>query len=285
MKLPGAEEELARLQELFGPGDADPPRAPFRALAEDKSVSKKIYILSQLGTEKLLPLAQDETIPWWLLMSAAAFAGDLGGMSRVYEGAQQAGVTVEPSNALAWVAEPLELENIRGKGNAAVIRQLIVWKGDPNADDGKWLEKSLKTLDTASIRVLVENGAAPATVFRVMGELVNAKNFEQAARVQEALTKGELFIRIDDDTVMQTKFIPGPDGGAQLKAVFNFKSRRVNEIYESAGPQGRTAMTSVLLDDYDAAAADHARLQLQKLGGRPPEDTLGKPRRPALPAP
>ena len=63
-----------------------------------------------------------------------------------------------------------------------------------------------------------------------------------------------------------------------LKTIFNFRSSRVNEVYEiGTGADARIAMTSAGFDDYDAHALRRAQEQLEKLGGKP-ADALGKPR-------
>jgi len=254
-------------------------RQTFRdAAGDNQSADKNVYLFGQLDADKMVALAKAEVVAWWPLVSGRAYFNDLEGLRKVFAAVPSERKTSLASGALAWVAEPHKIaEGVENSPNAALIRQLLEWKADPNDDGGKWLQKSLRALDADSIHALVESGASPVTVFRVMDELLKEKKYEQAGRIQQALSKGTMYFKIDDHTLMESKFIPAADGGASFKALFNFRSRRVNEIYETTGPEKRTTMTSVGFDDYDDAAIGFAEEQLRRLGGTPP-DALGKPR-------
>lgn len=255
----------------------------------EKDVNLRLLVFSQLDVDRMIALARAGAVSWWGVFTGRAFFGDVEGMKKVWDAAQKDPGAGEKSDrpdagtALKWLAEPYKLaEGYSNKIEAAAIRRLLEWKADPNAENGRWLEKSLRSLDGDCIRALVDHGANPETVFRVMADLHEKKNFAQVEKIQDALSRKNLYFRVDDQTLMETKYIPDVQGGSTFKTLFNFRARRVTEIYEY-GPDRKAVMTGVPFSDYDPEAVGFAREQLLRLGGKP-RDGLDKPKM-KLPSP
>jgi hypothetical protein len=284
------DKELQQLrQALEGAGNgAMPPAAESicAALKADSDVNRKVYVLGRLEAAQAVRLCRAGHMPWWPAFAGHAFFGDLAGLRRVYEAAQEdPGQETEkpsPTNAYRWISQTYVIGgDASNKIDTGVLRQLFAWKADPNDDNGKWLEKSLRSYDTGALRVLVENGASLPTVFKVMAELQKEGGDAQIGRIQDALAKDPLYLKVDDQTLAEVKFIADPSGGATFRTLFNFKARRVSEIYEAGAGHG-AVMNAVNFNDYDQEALECARDRLQRLGGHPAETvlTFAKPRLP-----
>ena len=110
------EQDLADLKAQLDSGNPD--REVFRAEAGGGNAARKIHLFAQLPFDKTIPLAKEGVVAWWLLLSAAAFAGDLPAMRKIHKAALEAKATPDPGNAFAWMAEPIEAEGLYGKADA-----------------------------------------------------------------------------------------------------------------------------------------------------------------------
>lgn len=252
-------------------------------LAIDAGTDYQMYVALSLPVEQAIAAAHAGVLPWWSAFTARAFMGDDAGLRKVYDALPEAERKTHATTAYKWIAEPYVAGDIENTTAIGVLRQLLKWGANVNDDNGKWLEKSLRSLGPDQIRALIDNGAPPVTVFRVMNELLGGKGDAQAAQIQQALARDTFYMRIDDETLLQTKYIPGEDGGSNFKALFNFRARRVNEVWEPVSGKRQPLMIGASFDDYDPAAIEAAESRLRKLGGKPP-DRLGKPAKAVLKA-
>jgi hypothetical protein len=249
--------------------------------------NRRVFTYGQLDPDKMIVLCRAGVCKWWTAFTGRTYFGDLESMKKLrdaFEADSGAGEKPGFSGAMSWVTSPHTLtEGFSAKIDKNVIRQLLEWGADPNWSDGKWLLEALKTLDADSIRPFLEHGAAATTVSRALGELQAAKNYSQIDKVMSA-AKGRVFhAKIDDDLLLEAKCISDSAGGSLFKTLFNFRARRVNEIYDS-GCERPAAMNSISFDEYDAAALEAAHNKLRELGGKPrdPEERLGKTKKPVL---
>lgn len=222
-----------------------------------------VAVFGQLDTDKMIALARAGAVHWWQPVTGKAFFGDAEGMKKIYNAAPS---DSRPSatSAMTWVCFPYKAAGVSNKIEASVLRQLFDWGADVNDKKGEWLEKALRSLDGEPLKEFVKRGPI-ATVFKAMdGMTDNARR----AEIQKYLQKPTSYVKVDNDTLAETKFIPDPQGGSTFKSLFNFRARRVNEIFESADRK-TTFMTSASFDDYDSAAIDSAREKLAALGGKP----------------
>lgn len=249
---------------------------------------RRVFTFGQIDPDKCIMLCRAGLLPWWMPLTGRTVRGDLEEMKKLRDAyAKDAGQgeKVDFSPMLTWVLNPTEVApGVPTKRSPAVIRQLLKWGADPNYSEGKWLEFALRKHEADCIKPLLEHGAASSTVQRVMDLLQREQNFAQLGRVQEALARTS-HIRVDEETVMEAKYIPDAKGTSVFKTIFNFRARRVNEIYES-GQGAQATMQGIPFSDYDIEALAHARETLIRLGGTPREldGVLEKPKalKPAL---
>lgn len=230
-----------------------------------------VAVFGQLDTEKMIALARAGAVHWWQPFTGKAFFGDLDGMKKVYN-ASPADARPSATSAMTWVCFPYKAAGISNKIEASVLRQLFDWGADVNDKKGEWLEKAVRGLDGEPLKEFVKRGNV-ATVFKAMDGLTDDP---RRAEIQKLLQKPTSYVKVDDDTLGETKFIPDAQGGSTFKSLFNFRARRVNEVFESSGAK-TIFMTSASFDDYDSAAIDFAREKLKALGGNP-ADSLQKGR-------
>jgi hypothetical protein len=250
--------------------------------------SHQVFVLGQLEPAQSALLCRADLMPWSTALTGRVFFGDLAGMRAVY-GAQQEnpGKGAEgpsPTTAYKWIAEPYKLiDDVANKADVGVLAQLLDWGADPNDDGGKWLEKSLRAQNAGFLRLLLDHGADPATVFRTLSELQEAKKSAQVAQIQEALPGRVFSAKVDDESLVESRFVPATGGGGVFRTLFNFRARRVSEVYENnAGTS--SSLASIDFGDYDQGVLQAAREDLIRRGGHPREFTQGidKPRKAGL---
>lgn len=237
-----------------------------------------VAVFGQLDTDKMIALARAGAVHWWQPFTGKAFFGDAEGMKKIYNAAPSDS-RPNATSAMTWVCFPYKAAGVPNKIEASVLRQLFDWGADVNEKKGEWLEKAVRQLDGEPLREFVKRGNI-ATVFRAMDGMTDDA---RRAEIQKLLQKPTSYVRVDDDTLAETKFIPDAQGGASFKSLFNFRARRVNEVFESSDRK-TTFMTSAGFDDYDSAAIDFAREKLKALGGKP-NDAGAKPAFRGLSAP
>lgn len=245
---------------------------------------RRVFTFGQMDTDKCILLCRAGAVPWWMPLTGRVIRGDLDETKKLYEAYSKdagQGEKLDISPVLTWVANPSDVApGYATKRSPAMIRQVLKWGADPNYGEGKWLEYALRKHEADCIRPLLEHGATSATVQRVMDALQREQNYTQLGRVQEALTRTG-FLKIDEQTLMEAKYVPDMKGMSVFKTLFNFRSRRVQEIYET-GAGAQAVVNGVRFDDYDPDALRHARETLIRLGGSPREleGVLDKPRTP-----
>jgi len=249
---------------------------------------RRVFTFGQIAPDKCVMLCRAGHLPWWMPLTGRVVRGELDEMKKLHDAYTKdagQGAKLDFSPMLSWVMSPTDIApGVPTKRSPDVIRQLLKWGGDPNYTDGKWLDSALRKHEPDCIKPLLEHGAASLTVQRVMDALQREQNFAQLGRVQEALARTS-HIKIDAETVMEAKYIPDAKGTSVFKTLFNFRARRVHEIYES-GQGAQVTMHGIPFADYDTDALAHARETLIRLGGSPREmeGVLEKPKaaKPAL---
>jgi hypothetical protein len=250
------------------------------------SVDRKVFTFGQLDVDKMIPICRDGLAPWWLIFTGRAFLGDIDAVKKIQRAFEKdPGKSEKPnfSSALTWIVYPHSLcDGYANKISPQVIRLLLQGGADANADNGKWLEHALKNLDVSGIRPFLDYGAASGTILRVMDDLQKNQKFQQLGRIQDALAHCA-YVKVDADTLLEAKYVPDARGCSVFKTLFNFRSRRVHEIYET-GNGAQAIMNGMPFTDYDVEALKIARDQLVQLGGKPREldERLDKPAKPAL---
>ncbi|MDI1228321.1 MAG: hypothetical protein PSY14_11610 [bacterium] len=230
-----------------------------------------VAVFGQLDTEKMITLARTGAVHWWQPFTGRAFFGDVEGMRKIYNAAP-AESRPNATSAMTWVCFPYKAAGVSNKIDAAVLRQLFEWGADVNEKKGEWLEKAVRQLDGEPLKEFVTRGNI-ATVFRAMDGI---KDEARQKEIQKLLQKPTSYVKVDDTTLAETKFIPDAQGGSWFKTLFNFRARRVNEVYEY-GSDRKALMASTSFDDYDSQSIDFARAKLKALGGNP-ADSMQKDR-------
>lgn len=237
-----------------------------------------VAVFGQLDTQKMIVMAAAGAVHWWQPFTGKAFFGDLDAMKKIYN-ATPSESRPNATSAMTWVCFPYKAAGVSNKIDAAVLRQLFDWGADVNEKKGEWLEKAVRNLDGEPLKEFVKRGNI-ATVFKAMDGMTDDA---RRAEIQKLLQKPTSYVKVDDDTLSETKFIPDAQGGSSFKSLFNFRARRVNEVFESSDRK-TTVMTSASFDEYDSAAIDFAREKLKALGGKP-KDGGAKPAFRGLSAP
>jgi hypothetical protein len=261
-------------------------RAVFSQALEKKEGwdnSRIIFTLGQLDLDVMIACSRAGFIPWWPVLNARVAFGDLAGVNKVH-----AAYTEDPgkgeipglNSSLTWGCHPYVItDGVSTKLELPVVQQLLAWGADPNYENGDYFEKTLRGAPAGIIGAFLDHGAFPVTAFRVLDEQT-AKDPKQAAKIQEALAGRSLYAKLDDQILAELQHVPGPEGGGVFRTLFNFRARRVNEIYEY-GRDRKAVMNGIGFDEYDQEALAAARARLEKLGGHPaPAVTVDKPRLP-----
>lgn len=253
--------------------------------ANDWDNNRFIFTFGQLDAEKSGHLARAGVIEWWHALNGHTFFGNLDGIRTVYAmHSDDAGGKAEKLNlgaSMSWGSYPYKAGGVESKMDEAVLRQLFDWGAKPSYEKNKYYKLVLQGSPKPIIRQFIERGADAAMAEEAVTELLGKKDYTQAMRVNEALGRDGFYTKIDDSTIMQTKFIMTPVAST-LKTIFNFGARRINEIYEmGTGKEASMTMTSSNFEQYDSTALRRAQETLEKLGGNPP-DVLDKPKLAAL---
>ncbi|TAL28213.1 MAG: hypothetical protein EPN97_15275 [Alphaproteobacteria bacterium] len=249
------------------------------------SSDRKVFTFGQLDVDKMIPLCREGLVPWWCPFTGAIYKGDLAAVKKIQKAFEQdlgKGEKPNMSSALTWIVYPHKISD--GFSNAIepkVIRQLLAWGADANYENGKWLEFALRNLDAEGIRPFLDYGAQSGAILRVMDDLQKNQKFAQLGKIQDALAHCS-YVKVDDQTLLEAKYIPDARGCSVFKTLFNFRSRRVHELYET-GQGAQAVMNAMPFEEYDSEALAYAQEKLQQLGGkpRPLGERLDKPAKPA----
>lgn len=250
---------------------------------------ERIYVWSQLAPDVLITACRGGTVQWWEAMAAQAYFGQLNELRTLHAAMTDdlgKGAKVDVSTTMTWTCwNYSNIDGISPAFNTEVLDQLFDWGADPmykGTSNETYYEKSLRTAPAAIVRSFLQHGAPLQLAMTVRDSLLAKGGTAQAAEIQQALGLGGFFTKVDNQTLMEIKYISEPGRGSSLRTIFNFGARRVNEIFE---PQGAAStMTSCNFEDYDANALDIAARTLEKLGGAPQAAfcLLDKKKRPHL---
>ncbi len=241
--------------------------------------NRRVYTFGTGNTQQNVLAARAGLVPWWTVMTGAVFFGALDDMRYIKaEADKHAQPNQQPNmnSALTWVTFSNALVgNVKNKIEPAVIKQLMEWGADPNHDHGKWFDTVLRNQDTDIINIYLDHGGSLDTVASTM--LANKDNKALQGKIASTLVGRTFDTRVGDDTLVQTQIMPDTDGTAVLRTVFNFRSQRVQEIYE--GPRTSAVMSVTNFEQYNTAALGDAYETLKKLGGNAPDilRATGKP--------
>lgn len=241
--------------------------------------NRRVYTFGTGNTQQNVLAARAYLIPWWTVMTGAVFFGALDDMRYIKaEADKHAKPDERPSmnSALTWVTFSNALVgDIKNKIEPEVIKQLMEWGADPNHDNGKWFDTALRNLNSDIISIYLDHGGSLDTVSKTM--LANKDNTSLRGKIASTLVGRTFDTRVGDDTLVQTQIMPDTDGTAVLRTVFNFRSQRVQEIYE--GPRTSAVMQVSNFDQYNTVALGDAYETLKKLGGNVPDilRATGKP--------
>jgi hypothetical protein len=241
--------------------------------------NRRVFVFGQLDADKMTQVCREGLLPWWPVLTGRVYQGDLEGVKKVLRAIDQdAGKSEKPNltSAMSWVVYPhIVCDGFSNTISPSVIRHLLSKGADANGENGKWLEFALKNLDAEGIKPFLDYGAASGTILRAMDELQKNQKFAQLGKIQDALAHSA-FVKIDADTLMEAKYVPDARGCSVFKTLFNFRARRVHEIYET-GNGAQAVMQGLDFRDYDAEALKYAEEKLKQLGGKPRPPELDKP--------
>ena len=254
------------------------------------TTEQEVYACGQLDSGTLIAACREGLFMWWVPLAAMTYFGNLEGLQKIRDAMQQdpgkGSSYVDLSTTLSWGCWDYSI--VAGAPpvmNPAVVNQLFDWGASPAASDhsnGTYFEKALRSSNAGVIRAFLDHGAPAEFALNVCRELINNRSYKQAALIQDAFGMGGFYTKVDDQTVMETKYISEATGESVLRTVFNFGARRVNEVFEFA--RGGGTMDSCSFEDYDQKTLHVARAKLEKLGGKTDDApcALDKPKRPRL---
>jgi len=264
-------------------GNVVVPEAVKKAMAElgesGWDNDRRVYTFGTGETKQNVLAARAGLIPWWPVLTGAAFFGALDDLRYIKSAADKyASPDKQPSlnSALTWISFPNKLfEDVRNKIEPKVIKQLMEWGANPNHEDGKWFTKALWNLDADCIKVYLDHGGSYDTVSAVM--TAADKNSDVRKKILPLLYGRSFMTKTGDDTLVQSQFIPDIYGVSLFRTVFNFQAQRVHEIYEAANMT--PVMHSYDFSDYNTGMLGSAHDALKKLGGSAPDilRATGKP--------
>lgn len=258
-----------------------------RLKTDDWGVNRKVYTFGRLPLDQAIPAAAAGLLPWWPVLTGRAYAGDLEGLRRVQEAVEKyvedKDERPNPNAVMTWISYPHDLQD--GHKNtikADVLQQLFDWGASPNYDSGNWFEKTLTKCDADIIEIWLDNGASLKTMTKVINAAAS-RNTELYHKLVSVLPGRAFYDKLDADTLLETKFVPDVGGISTMRTMFNFKARRVQEVFEAVNMK-QPAMHSVTFDEYSTTAIEDAVRRMEKLTGK--EVVLGavmdKPKRAKL---
>lgn len=251
------------------------------AALNDKSwdSNRRVYTFGTGNTQQNVLAARAGLVPWWSVLTGAAFFGALDDLRYIKTEADKhakPGQQPDMTSALTWITFSNELiDGVRNKIEPDVIKQLLEWGADPNHDNGKWFATVMRNQGTDVINLYLDHGGSLDTVSKTM--LENKSNTALQGKIAATLVGRTFDTRVGEAMLVQTQIMPDTDGTAVLRTVFNFRSQRVHEIYE--GPRTAAVMQVTDFEQYNSAALGDAYDTLKKLGGSAPDilRATGKP--------
>lgn len=234
------------------------------------------YTLGQLDTDRLILCCEKRILDWQSVLNAKSAFGTPEDVSRIFEQARLQGTTLDLSYPLRHAAKPVLLvAGLRHEGNIDTTAQLLKMGADPATDNGQLFQTAVLEGRADIGRVIARHGQNGLLDINVWVNWAKSnrklKAWDDFRQIQWEYGR---FTVADHETLIETK--PLPDNTGNLRILFNFASRRVEEIHEFTNPR-QNQVTGYTFDEYGEAALEAAREKLIELGGHP--SGLGQPLR------
>lgn len=251
-----------------------------------KDNNRAVFTAGQLDPAQAGALARANLVKWWHAFAGAAYFGkaeNLRALRRLHDADNGSGDRHDGfDSTLTWASHPHSVtKGVVSRMDPETVALLIEWGANVNHENGKYYGYVLRGAPAEMIALYIENGAARQVAETALQEVTGRKNYLQAQRIDAALGGDGIYARVDAQTLMVTQFIGEPEGVATLKTIYNFRSRRLNEIYTPPGQGAQPAMTSTDFAGVDSAALRRAQEKLEQFGGKP-ADVLEKPKLAAM---
>lgn len=247
-----------------------------------KDNNRAVFTAGQLDPAQAGALARAGLVKWWHAFAGAAYFGkaqNLRSLRALHDADHGAGERHDTFHStLTWASHPHSVtKGLVSRMDPDTVAQLIEWGADVNHESGKYFGYVLRGAPAEVIALYLDNGAPKQAAETALQEMTANKNYLQAQRIDQALGGDGIYARVDAQTLMVTQFIGEPEGVATLKSIYNFRSRRLNEIYTPPGQGAAPAMTSTDFSLVDTGALRSAQEKLRQIGGAP-ADALEKPK-------
>ena len=226
------------------------------------------FTLGQLDTECLVLCCERKLLDWQTVFNAKSAFGTPEDLSVIFEQARLQGTTLDLVNPFRYAAKPMLLvAGLRHEGNIDTTAQLLKMGADPQQDNGGVFQNAVLEGRADIGRVIARAGQGGLLDINTWVNWAKAnrklKAYEDFRQIQWEYGR---FVAADQETLMETK--PLPDNTGNLRIIYNFAARRVEEIHEFSNPRQNT-VTGFSFDDYGQAALESAREKLIEMGGRP----------------
>lgn len=247
-----------------------------------KDNNHAVFTAGQLDPAAAAALARAGLVKWWHAFAGAAYFGkpeNLRSLRALHDADHGAGGRHDNfDSTLTWATHPHSVaKGLVASMDRETVALLIGWGANVNYENGKYYGYVLRGSPADIITLYLDNGAPKQAAEVAMQEETGKKNYLQAQRIDNALGGDGIYAKVDAQTLMVTQFIAEPEGVATLKTIYNFRSRRLNEIYTPPGADAKPAMTSTDFAGVDTAALRRAQQKLEQSGGAP-ADVLEKPK-------
>lgn len=251
-----------------------------------KDNNRAVFTAGQLEPVQAAALARANIMKWWHSFAGAAYFGkaeNLRALRALHDADNGQGDRHDAfDSTLTWASHPHSVtKGLVSRMDPETVALLIDWGANVNHENGKYYGYVLRGAPAEIIALYLENGAPKQAAEVALQEMTGNKNYLQAQRIDNALGGDGIYAKVDAQTLMVTQFIGEPEGVATLKTIYNFRSRRLNEIYTSPGQGAQSAMTSTDFAGVDSGSLRRAQEKLEQLGGKP-ADVLEKPKLAAL---
>lgn len=239
------------------------------------SANEKVFAGVYFDTDKMISLCQEGLADWWALQTAKAYCGDLKGMQRVNTvWGPQAKHPATLNALMTWCSFPYAIKDgVTNKLRAPVLDQIFAWGADPNSSNGTIFTRTLVSSPPEIIGVYLDHGVDAAPLFKKRAELVRDGKIGAVMDIDAAIVGRTLYTKIDRETIEESKIVPAFGQNNMLRNVFNFSTRRVQEIFENTQNQ-YAAMVVTPFEDYNADTIKSMRRKLIKMGGAPQAFTI-----------
>lgn len=231
----------------------------------------RVFLQSRIPYEKMIPYCEAGVLPWWSVFSARVACGDIAGMKVVHAlFRNSSSEKVDYYSASSWGSHPYEIvPGVPVTPKAEILAQLIEWGGEKVFQNENYYKMSLKKSEADIIAVYLKAGAAVDTAVLVMKDLLD-QNPQQAEKIWTAIGGMAPTYLADNHILSEEEYRLEPSGLGKLRIEFDFRARRVREIYV-APKKEYSCMASISFDEYDRDDIEAAREKLVQMGGKPGE--------------